>query len=83
MPPTLKSQGLVTAQGLAGSDVHLFAPGATHSLCGQSPRYEPATTSFRTHGCTVCRDHALDRGEISVREGGLAFINLRRVPPQR
>jgi hypothetical protein len=82
MPHTLNSQGLVTASASSGPEVHLFAFGATRSLCGRPLGDQSVSTSFRTHGCLVCRDHALDQGVIAVRDRGRAYINLRRVPPQ-
>ena len=82
MPHTLTSQGLVTASASTGPEVHLFAFGAARSLCGQPLGIQPAHTSFRTHGCPTCLAHALDQGATTVREGGQAFLNLRRIPAQ-
>jgi hypothetical protein len=82
MPHTLTSQGLVTASAPTGSEVHLVAPGAALSMCGQPLGTRPAPTSFRADGCSVCLGHALDQGMTAVREGGHAYLNLRRIPFQ-
>jgi len=82
MPHTLTSQGLVTASAPTGQEVHLFAFGAARTLCGQPLGTQPARTSFRTSGCFTCLHHALDQGVTMVREGGHAFLNLRRIAAQ-
>ncbi|MDR7363727.1 hypothetical protein [Nocardioides marmoribigeumensis] len=74
-----RTLGLATGKALGDASVHLFDGDEGHALCAR-PRL-PATPSegFRTAPCGECLGRALARGHLSARDGGEAFINLRRV----
>ena len=70
---------LATGATHADHRVHLFVGHEPSALCAQARRLTTSAPAFRSAPCDGCLSAALARGHVIAREGGNAFINLRRV----